>query len=337
LPAAITATSTGNAAMPTFPETAAGPFFESRATTSDPRFDLRRIIALALSLVAAVLLLGACSAARLAYNQAPTVTYWWLDGYVDFTDAQSPQARTDIDRFFAWHRSAELPLYAQRLAQWQGLAQKDISAEQACSEADALRASFNRMSERGVVPLTALALQLTPAQLDHMQRHQTKGDESFAKDFLRGNPAQRLDNRLDRAINRYETLYGTLTDPQRQQLKTGLQQSSWDPQRTQTERQRRQTAMLKTIREVQAAHSAAFVASGSRNPPPEAVNALRSWSQRLQNSPTPGYPAYSAALVKDGCAQFATLHNSTSPEQRAHAVGVLKGYEGDMRALAAQD
>ena len=282
-------------------------------------------------------MLSACSAARVAYNQAPTFAYWWLDGYVDFTEAQSPQVRTDIDRFLAWHRSAELPLYGQRLAQWQVLAQQDISAEQACTEFGAVRASFQRMSDRGAMPLAALALQLTPEQLQHMKRHQAKGDENFEKDFLRGTPAQRLERRLDRAIDRFETLYGTLTDAQRQQLRTGLQQSAWDPQRTQAERQRRQAAMLQTIREVQAAHAAAFAASGSRSPPPEAVAALRSWSQRLFDSPTPGYAAYSAALLKDGCTQFATLHNSTSAEQRAHAVGVLKGYEGDLRALVAQD
>lgn len=305
--------------------------------TSGPRFNLRRIIARALLLAALVLLLGACSATRLAYNQAPNFTYWWLDDYVDFTNDQSPAARADLERFFAWHRSAELPLYAQRLAQWQTLAQQDITPEQACNEVDAIRASFNRMSERGVVPLATLALQLTPAQLEQMQRNQTKGDNDFAKDFLRGTPKQRLEKRLDRAIDRYQTLYGTLTEVQRQQLKTGLQQSAWDPQRTQAERQRRQAAMLRTIREVQAVHGAAFATTGSRTPPTDAVAALRNWSQQLQNSPTPGYPAYSAALVKDGCTQFATLHNSTSPEQRAHAVGVLKGYEGDMRALVAQN
>ena len=323
--------------MPTFLWTAAGPRLEPRLANSGPRFDLCRIIARTLLLAALLLLLGACSATRLAYNQAPTFTYWWLDGYVDFTDTQSPAARADIDRFFAWHRSAELPIYAQRLTQWQTLAQQDISAEQACNEVDAIRASFNRMSERGVAPLATLSLQLTPAQLDHMQRHQTKGDDEFAKDFLRGTPEQRLEKRLSRTIDRYQTLYGTLSDAQRQQLKTGLQQSVWDPKRTQAERQRRQAAMLQTIREVQAAHGAAFAANGSRTLPTEAVAALRSWSQRLQNSPTPGYPAYSAALVKDGCTQFVTLHNSTSAEQRAHAVGVLKGYEGDMRALVAQD
>ena len=312
--------------MPTFSGTATG-----------PRFELARIIALALWLAAATLLLGACSATRVAYNQAPNFAFWWLDGYVDFTDEQSPQARADLDSFFAWHRGAELPLYAQRLAQWQALAQKDISAEQACREFEAVRGSFQRMSDRGAVPLAALALQLTPAQLDHMKRHQTKGDDKFEKDFLRGSPAERLERRLERAIDRYETLYGTLTEAQRQQLGAGLQRSAWDPQRTQAERQRRQASMLQTIREVQASHAAAFAANGARTPPPEAVTALRGWSERLVNSPTPGYAAYSAVLVKDGCTQFATLHNSTSAEQRAHAVGVLKGYEEDMRALARQD
>lgn len=312
--------------MPTFPGTAAG-----------PRFELGRIIALALWLAAAALLLGACSATRVAYHQAPNIAYWWLDGYVDFTEAQSPQARTDLERFFAWHRSAELPRYAQRLARWQTMASQDISAEQACSEFEAVRASLQRISERGVVPLSALALQLTPAQLDHMKRHQAKGDETFEKEFLRGSPAQRLARRLDRAVDRYETLYGTLSDAQRQQLGTGLQQSAWDPQRSQAERQRRQAALLQTIREVQASHATAFTASGSRTPPPAAVAALRGWSQGLLDSPAPGYAAYSAALVKDGCAQFAALHNSTSAEQRARAVGVLRGYEQDMRALARQD
>lgn len=312
-----------------------GPCFESGPTTRGPR--LPRIIARALLLALLALLLGACSTVRLAYNQAPNLAQWQINSYVDLTSEQSGPTRADIERFFAWHRSAELPIYAQRLTQWQTLAQQDITAEQACREVDALRASFDRMSERGVVPLTTLALQLTAAQLEHMQRHQAKGDGEFAKDFLRGSPAKRLDNRLERAIGRYETLYGSLTEPQRQQLKTSLQQSAWDPQRTQAERQRRQAAMLRTIREVQAAHGAAFATSGSRTPPPDAVAALRNWSQQLQNSPTPGYPAYSAALVKDGCTQFATLHNSTSAEQRAHAVGVLKGYEGDMRALMRPD
>ena len=41
----------------------------------------------------ACLLLAGCSAVRLAYNQAPDLMYWWLNGYVDF-DAEAGRART---------------------------------------------------------------------------------------------------------------------------------------------------------------------------------------------------------------------------------------------------
>lgn len=78
----------------------------------DSRMIARRLW-LALALMATLLTLGACSTARLAYNQAPKLLYWWLDGYVDFNGAQSEQARQDIDAFMAWHRSAELPAYAR--------------------------------------------------------------------------------------------------------------------------------------------------------------------------------------------------------------------------------
>ncbi|WP_291013974.1 DUF6279 family lipoprotein [Hydrogenophaga sp.] len=298
-----------------------------------------RIIARTLLLLGVALVLVACSATRVAYNQAPNFAYWRIDGFVDFTDTQSPQARQELDRFFAWHRRAELPLYAERLAQWQALALKDITPEQACTEFEAVRDSLRRMTEQGLEPLTALALQLGPQQLEHLKRHQAKGDETFEKDFVRGSPAQRLDRRMDRAIDRYETLYGALNAGQRDLLQAGLQRSPWDPQRSFAERQRRQAALLQTIRDIQASHGAAFssTANGARKPPPQAVAAVRTWSQRLLDSPTPGYAAYSASLVREGCAQFAQLHNSTSPEQRAHAVGVLKGYEADMRALVAQD
>jgi hypothetical protein len=34
------------------------------------------------------LALGGCSALRLSYNNAPTLLYWWLDGYADFDKSQ---------------------------------------------------------------------------------------------------------------------------------------------------------------------------------------------------------------------------------------------------------
>lgn len=295
----------------------------SSGATMCPRLKLGRIIARSLLLALMTTVLAACSATRLAYNQAPNLAYWWIDGHVDFSDAQSVQMRQDIDGFFAWHRTTELPLYAARLTRWQTLVKQDGSAELTCAEFDAVRAATSRLVERSVEPLARLALQLTPAQLEHLQRHQTKGNETFEKDFLRGSPAQRMEKRLERAVDRYETLYGPLTGTQINLIQTGLQQSPFDPQRTQAERLRRQADLQKTLRQMQAAAPAA------------APDAVRGYVQRVLQSPSADYAAYSASQVRHGCALFATLHNSTSPAQRAHAVGVLKGHEDDLRALTA--
>lgn len=286
---------------------------------------MRRIIARTLLLAGMLLALAGCSAARLAYNQAPSLTYWWIDSYADLNDGQSVQLRQDIDSLFAWHRATELPQYAERLARWQTLVAQDTSADQTCAEFEALRAATMRLAERSVEPMARLARQLTPVQLDHLQRHQAKGNETFEKDFLRGSPAQRMDKRLERTVDRYETLYGRLTRAQRDLIQTSLQQSPFDPQRTQTERLRRQADLQTTIRQIQAAA------------PESAPDAVRAYAQRLLQSPAAEHTAYSARQVSHGCAQFAALHNSTSPAQRSHAVGVIKGYADDLRALARQD
>ena len=93
------------------------------------RRTLLRIIgglALALGLVG-------CSMVKLGYNNLPEVAYWWLDGYVDFSEAQAPRAREALARLQQWHRSEELPRYVQWLREAEGLAGGDIGPAQACA------------------------------------------------------------------------------------------------------------------------------------------------------------------------------------------------------------
>lgn len=292
---------------------------------TEPKIIVRRL-GLALALLGA-LLLGACSTTRLAYNQAPTLLYWWLDDYMDFSAEQSTQARQEIDAFLAWHRSTELPAYARQLQQWQALAGQDISTAQVCAQFELVRAAAQRASERGLEPLTRLAQQLSRPQVAHLQRRHDKSNQEFEEEYLEGSAEERLERRLDKAVSRSEMLYGRLSPAQREQVKKGLQQSPWDPQKTLQERLRRQSELLQTIQAIQALQS-----KPNGNP----LDASRGYLNRMLQTPTAGYNANSPALVQHGCTQFAALHNSTSAEQRANAVRVLKGYENDLRALAAQ-
>ncbi len=273
--------------------------------------------------VLAAIGLAACSSARLAYNQAPNLTYWWLDGHIDFTSDQTPQVRSKIDEFFQWHRSNELPAYSRRLQTWQDLAQRDITPAEACTEFEAIRERIDAAAERMVAPMARVALQLDADQLANLQRRQAKSNEEFAKDHLQPDRETELDERLKKAIERSERFYGPLTTAQKELLRDQLSRSPWDPERTHAERQRRQADLLKTVRDLQAN-------------PAIAEQAVREHVARISRSPTPGYPEYSAQLVQHGCAQFSAIHNSTTPEQRANAVNALKGYEDDVVSLAAR-
>ena len=77
--------------------------------------------------------LGACSAIQLAYNNLPTVSYWWLDGYLDFDGAQTPKVRDELARLLAWHRQNELPRIASLLKEAETMAPGEVTPEQVCA------------------------------------------------------------------------------------------------------------------------------------------------------------------------------------------------------------
>ena len=87
--------------------------------------------------------LGGCSALRVAYNTGPQLAWWWLDGYVDFSREQTPQVKASIDRWFEWHRQTQLPGYAALLAAAQTRITEPLAPAAACQWnsrlADALR------------------------------------------------------------------------------------------------------------------------------------------------------------------------------------------------------
>jgi hypothetical protein len=293
---------------------------------------IARTFLVTVTVIVTLVAVTACSTVRLAYNQAPNLAYWWLDGYADLNGAQTTQVRQDIDRFMDWHRSNELPLYTTVLQQWQSLAPQDITPVQACSQFETVRGALQRAGERSLEPLTRLALSMSEPQQKYLQRQQAKSRDKFEKEFLRGSPEQRLNRRLDKTTDRFETFYGRLSPAQREQLRRDLQASPFDAQKSLQERLRQQAELRQHIAALQVAYPSM---AGFTSPGP-ALDSSRQVMSRLLQSPTPGYAAYSESMVRHSCEMFARLHNSTTPEQRAHAVRVLQDYEADLRVLTVQ-
>ena len=269
--------------------------------------------------------LGACSAIKLAYNNLPELSYWWLDGYLDFDGAQTPRVRDELAQLLAWHRQNELPRVASLLQEAQALAPGEVTPTQACVMADQVRERLLAVTERAEPAGTELALSLTDAQLQQLERKYAKNNAEYRKDWLDRTPAQVQEKRYDQFLDRAEDFYGRLTTEQRELLKQQVAQSVFNPQLADAERRKRQQEALVLLR--------GFAAS--KPSPAEARAALHGYIQRIAEPPPGPWRDQQQALLQEGCRNTAALHNGTTASQRAQAVRRLQAYESDLRQLVA--
>jgi len=275
---------------------------------------------------AAIALAAGCSALKLGYSQADHLVYLWLDGYVDFNEAQGKAAREAIARWFAWHRRSELADYSDFLLRAEREVAANTTPERACAWWGGIRTRIDRALERTVPPFTDVVMTLSPEQIAHIEKRYAKTNKDYRDDFLQPDPAVRAAEAVKRVTGRYEMLYGDLDPFQKERLERWVGESPFDPRRFFDELRARQQDSLKAFRRI----------SGERLDRPSAMALVREWMQRFFVSPDPAYREYAERVSRHNCAIFADVHNSTSAAQRQHAATKLRGWATDLAALAAE-
>ena len=279
---------------------------------------------LALLLLAAGL--QACSAVKIAYNQAIELSFWQLDGYFDFNDAQKPRVREELAKVHQWHRQTQLSVYIEALQRWQTWLPGEVTEAQACAVFDEVRSNLQLISDRALPGAGSVVATLAPEQLNAMQKKFFKLNAEYRSEFIEGAPAALLEKRYKKAVKRAEMVYGSLDEPQLLVLKSRLAQSTFDASLSLNENQRRQRDAVQSLTPLIAGQSTSE----------QARPVLQAYLQRALNSPNTAYRSYQERLTRDSCAAFAALHNSTTAAQRAKAVQTLASYAQDFRLLTAQ-
>jgi hypothetical protein len=304
------------------------------STSLQVRFATGRwIIGVVLLALALAVLAGCGTVLRLAYSQAPTLAYWRIDGYVDLTDEQGGKVRDAIDRWFEWHRRAELPRYVTLLVRAQReVMEPTATAAQFCAWRDEGQRRFEAALDEAAPALASLVLSLTPQQIRHMERKLAKGGEELKRDYAQRDRGERLKASFKRTLERFETLYGDLDEVQRAKLTQLLAASSFDAERWLAEREHRNRDMIATLTSLAASgRDAADPAKAQA----QAQDTVRLLAERTLRSPRPDYRAYQERLTQQNCALAATMHNLTTTAQREHARDKLKGWEEDVRLILA--
>ena len=264
-----------------------------------------------------------CSIVRLGYNQANHLTYWWLDGFVDFNDEQKPRAREALAKWFAWHRRAHLPGYANLLANSQNLVLENITAERTCGLLTDLRGFVDSAFDRALPMMAEIMLTLTPQQIQNIEQRYAEINEEFRDEHLQGDASRRLKKSIKRTAERAESFYGNLDNAQQELITQWVTRSPYEVNIWNTERHRRQQDLVQLLRRLNA--------DNLRQD--KAQMALRAYMGRIYSSPNDDYRKYAEQVLVYNCAFMANFHNTTTAAQRKHAIQKLKDWESEIRVL----
>jgi hypothetical protein len=279
-----------------------------------------------IGLLGIAMALCACSTVKLAYDSLPRVGGWWLDGYVDLSQAQEERLRSDFAQLQQWHRHEELPKVGALLRQAERMATSDTTPQEVCALVPQIRERILALSSRAEPVAATLALGLSPVQLLHLESKYGKNNAEYRKEWVALPPAEVRDKRMKQYIERMESFYGELDSSQRETIRAQVERSVFDPGKSLQERQRRQQDILLTLRQLAARPDA----------PGQAPAALHGLVERALHAPDPAAFAYQDALLQEGCTYLAALHQSTTPQQRQSAARRLRAYQRDLRDLVVE-
>jgi hypothetical protein len=279
------------------------------------------IRALLLALAAAALFLSSCSTVRVSYEHADWLLARMAGRYVDLDEGQAKAFRAGLDEFHAWHRAHELPRYAalseeaaQRLEH--GLAPGDVEWMMA-----AVKQRARVLGGQAGGELAPVLATLSDGQLRQMERRLDEDNRKFERKQVVGERAALDATRADWLADQIEEFTGALNPAQRARVQRLVEAFPEMPKVRLEERQRRQQALVRMVREGRdSPHLQAELSRFLGNPDTGRADANRDAMQRWE--------AALASALRD-------MERDLSPAQRRAAVARLRSYAGDFRALSS--
>ncbi len=277
--------------------------------------------------LAFAILLAACSSLRLAYNNADTLLYWWLDAYVDFDSEQKAEVKQDIGEFFRWHRKTQLQDYVQLLQKAQHQLRGNPTQADLMADYVDIRDRTEALLLRSAPDIADLALSLKPDQLASMEKKFAKNNAKFRKENMKGDAQDQNKFRFKKSMEQFELWFGDFSDEQEAIIRKASDARPLDNALWLDERMRRQLKIMNLARKIMTEQPSKQVAT--------------QWVEELIRS---GFDRFG---VSDRKAFFDNYTQSTvelvhtvvriaTPEQKAHAQKRMDGWIKDLNTLAAQ-
>lgn len=273
--------------------------------------------------VCLALLLGACSAVRVVYNQADTVASWMASDYFDFDPTQKQDFNARLNPLLKWHRQDQLPEYTKFLAEIKRRAEKLSSVDDARWLAEGIKVRYRQLTRKTAPEAAEVLATLNADNLRALEKAFDKDNDKFTRALkLNGKPDERRRARLERNVKRIRDWTGPLTNEQLARV-TALSDALPDSDLLRLQdRKRRQKDFLALL--------------ANRQNKVELTRALERFLADWETGRPPELQQGLNAAFDKRVALYLEVDRMMNAEQRAHMAKALQGYIDDVNALISK-
>jgi hypothetical protein len=281
-----------------------------------------------IALLAFAVVLAGCSALRLTYSNGETLSYWWLDNYVNFDQTQRKQILTQLDNLFFWHQRTQLPDYAQLMGAGQRRLQDPVTADTVRVDYDDLKKRLVVVVDQALPAFADLALSLSPAQIDRIESKLADSADQYRKDYLVGDVEERQRFRYKKIIKQAEYWFGDFSDAQQTRIRGLSDARPLDNERVMADRSQRHRELIALLRKIRL----------DQPPRTAVVQALKAYTrvhyERIGNG-NGDNAMFFAASTDASIRLTADIITLATPQQKTHALEQLQALQKLFLDLAA--
>jgi len=165
-------------------------------------------------LIAALLLLNACSVAEITYNNGDWLVTHMADEYMELDGEQEAALRSRVVAAIELNRARDLPLYEAFLENVRDTVDTGISHEDARNILQAAAVLYDRLANDMAALLAPTLSTLSAEQIAHLEQTLAERGQELDEEYLQGEKRTRLQMRAQRTVNYLEDWTGSLSERQ---------------------------------------------------------------------------------------------------------------------------
>lgn len=165
--------------------------------------------------VLAVVFISSCNQFSLAYRFADWIFAYQLDHYFDLDFTQEEWTDEVIDEWHLWHRTNELPQYADLLGQAQQRVRRGLVAEDLVWLRQEGLEVQRRLVKRTLPEIATFLYELKPEQVENLKIKLAERRQERDEDYTELTHAEWREQRIERFIDNMEDWIEDLTEEQK--------------------------------------------------------------------------------------------------------------------------